>query len=87
MKSYLYTNLQGWKSFKFNCVNGNSKNVKQDNFPQQIAKTQFKGFNFEEKIIPQSVEDLAVHSRKISDVEFWLNNNVVSQSGNHVSIS
>ncbi|GJQ73377.1 hypothetical protein Trydic_g13743 [Trypoxylus dichotomus] len=76
---------KGWKTFNFDKTNDLSKNcTREEVIPKQIPRRRFKILNFEELIVPKTVDDLAVHSRKISDVEFWLNNNIVLKS-NHKS--
>lgn len=78
--------FQKWKTFEFDAVkdiisNDTNKKVK----PIYTPKKLLKNFNFEQQIVPKTIEDLAVHNKKISDVEFWLQNEVLSNTEIKVS--
>ncbi|CAH0563960.1 unnamed protein product [Brassicogethes aeneus] len=71
---------KGWKSFDFG-----PKQEKQDQAPKKPHKTLVrekscneiesvvkKNFNFDKAVAPKKVEELAVHPKKIKEVELWL---------------
>ncbi|EFA07969.1 Cell cycle checkpoint protein RAD17-like Protein [Tribolium castaneum] len=41
-----------------------------------------RSFNFHQRLAPKTVPDLAVHSKKIAEVEHWLQNNVCDNKNN-----
>lgn len=59
--------FQKWKSFDFGEQNQNKKN--KPHVPSDL--------NFFKKLEPCSVSDLAVHAKKVREVETWLQLNVV----------
>lgn len=45
----------------------------------------FSNFNFFEQLEPRLIGDLAVHGKKIKEVEDWLKLNVTTKRGNSVN--
>lgn len=50
--------------------------VKNQSFESIVIK---KSFNFMKKIEPKTPSDLAVHPKKIKEVEQWLHKNVIDE--------
>lgn len=68
--------LQKWKSFDF----GEEKQTVNSKSMSSVVN-----LNFFQQLQPKLVTDLAVHAKKIKEVEDWLRLNVIVKSRNHVS--
>lgn len=90
----IFITLFQWKLFDFGPEKSKSRSDPQDNdvllennlkqivgpsFKQDhVKKKAMSSFNFYESLVPKSVKELAVHPKKIQEVEHWLKFNVLS---------
>ncbi|KAJ8968641.1 hypothetical protein NQ314_002201 [Rhamnusium bicolor] len=85
-----------WKTFDFgpelkSPVKNVNKKTSRNMDPEQVTAdfrntvTESQTFNFSKNIAPKTITDLAVHPKKIQEVEEWLKLNVANQKMNYSS--